>query len=122
MDKIIAYCGLPCHSCPILLATREPDVDKKRRMRAPIAEQIEQHYEIQLTAEEITDCDGCTAGGRLYAGCKDCKIRSCAIERGVIHCASCNQYACEKLEAFFVKEPDAKKHLDKLRNTLTKKD
>ena len=121
MKPIIAYCGLQCHTCPILLATREPDAEKKHRMREQITDQIEQAYGIKLTAEEITDCDGCSADGRLYAGCKDCKIRPCARERGVVHCGFCDQYACEKLEAFFAKEPESKKQMDALRNNMKKK-
>lgn len=118
MEKIIAYCGLYCHSCPILRASREPDKEKQRRMRAQVARQIEQHYGIKLTPEEITDCDGCTTrGGRIYADCKNCRIRACAIERGVIHCAFCDQYPCEELEAFLAKEPTAKEHLEQLRTS-----
>ena len=120
MKPIIAYCGLQCRSYPILLATQEPDVEKKRQMREQIARQIEEHYGIQLTAEDINDCDGCTTGGRLYDGCKECKIRACAIERGVVHCAFCDRYACDKLEDFFTKEPESKKRLDELRNNLKK--
>ena len=119
MKELIAYCGLPCHSCPILLATQEPDPGKKHELRVQIAWQIEQRYGIRLRADQITDCDGCsTEGGRLYAGCKDCLIRPCAKERGVKTCAHCNDYPCEKVKAFFAKEPEAKKHLDALRNNM----
>ncbi len=119
MEKIIAYCGLHCHSCPILRATREKDPDKQRRMRAQVARQIEKHYGIKLTPEEITDCDGCTTkGGRIYADCKKCKIRACAIQQGVANCAFCDQYPCKELEAFLAKEPTAKKHMEQLRSNL----
>ena len=47
MDEIIIYCGLTCHTCPIYVATREKDDQKKRRMRAEIAEQIKKHYGVE---------------------------------------------------------------------------
>ena len=116
MDELIAYCGLPCHTCPILLATRESDIAKKLDMRIQIAQQIEQHYGKKRRPEDITDCDGCrTEGARLYSGCGHCLIRSCARERGIESCAYCNEYACEKLEEFFIKDPQAKERLEHIR-------
>jgi hypothetical protein len=53
MDENIAYCGLHCHTCPILLATNESEPAKKRDLRIHIAREIEQHYGTKLTPGEI---------------------------------------------------------------------
>ena len=114
MDEHIACCGLPCHTCVILLATQESDPEKKHHMRVEIAQHIEQHYGTKLKPEEVADCDGCRSGERLFS--KECAIRECVRKRGLANCALCEDYACEKLEQFFNQEPEAKKRLDEIRN------
>jgi len=119
MNEVIAYCGLPCHSCAIFLATREQNTKKKREMRAEIARQINDIYKEKMKAEDVTDCDGCkTETGRLFSGCKKCRIRKCGRQKGVENCAHCGEYACEKLEKFFVTDPEAKGRLDVIRSGL----
>jgi len=119
MDEIITYCGLTCHKCSIYLATREQDPKKKRQMRAEIARKINELYNENLKAEDVTDCDGClTEIGRLFSGCKKCEIRKCARGKAIENCAYCSEYACEKLEKFFATDPDAKARLDAIRSSL----
>jgi len=52
--KIIAYCGLACHTCGIYLATREKDDQKKAKMRAEIAEQIKKVYGQECSPEDFS--------------------------------------------------------------------
>ena len=119
MDEIISYCGLTCHTCPIYVATREKDDQKKRRMRAEIAEQIKKHYGVEYQPEDISDCDGCRSEGeRLFAGSKNCHIRKCARRKRIENCAHCNEYPCEELEKLFTTDPDAKKRLNVIRSAL----
>ena len=119
IEKMIAYCGLICQGCPIRLATREEDDEKKYKMRVEIAQQIKKHYGQDCKAEDVTDCDGCKSGtGRLFSGCKTCHIRRCAIEKGFENCAHCSEYACDRLKEFFVKDPEAKTRLDFIRSSL----
>jgi hypothetical protein len=119
LDEIIAYCGLPCHECPIYLATREVDKSKKEKMIDDIIHQCKEHYGIEYKITDITDCDGCNLGnGRLFKGCVDCKIRKCAITRGIKNCAYCEEYACDLLTEFFKTDPGAKLRLDKIRSHL----
>ncbi len=50
-----------------------------------------------------TDCDGCTpVAGRLFSGCSNCEIRTCAIGKKLKSCAFCSDFACEKLEKHFL--------------------
>jgi hypothetical protein len=61
METMIAYCGLNCYTCPIHLATNEPDQIKQQKMRESIAELCTKQYGMNLQPEDITDCDGCRA-------------------------------------------------------------
>lgn len=120
---MIAYCGLMCDGCPIYWATREKDKGKKGKMRAAIAQLCSEHYGfeygLEYTSTDITDCDGCrTKGGRLFSGCRQCKIRKCAIQKGLKSCAYCSEYACDNLRKFFATDPSAKTRLEVIRSIL----
>ncbi len=117
MREITAYCGLICRTCPIYLATIEKNKKEQARMRAEIAKQCKELYGLNYSVEDITDCDGCrTDSGRLFSGSRNCPIRKCARQKGMENCAYCAEYACGELEAFFAKDPSAKKRLDEIRN------
>ncbi len=114
-DKL-SYCGLICESCPIHLATIEPDKTKQTDMRAQIAKTIRDLYGTPTTVEDVTDCDGCKANtGKLFSGCSGCKMRHCAQERGYATCAECPEYPCDELARFFKSEPNAQINLDSIK-------
>jgi len=48
----------------------------------------------------------------------ECDIRACGMERGVVNCAYCDDYGCEKIERFFGFVPDARATLDAIRQDL----
>lgn len=113
---MVAYCGLVCQTCPIYLATRVESKEKQEKMRAEIAQLCREQYGMAYEPADITDCDGCrTEDGRLFLACKDCAIRNCARQRGLESCAYCDEYVCERLEAFFTTDPTAKVRLDEVR-------
>jgi hypothetical protein len=116
MDKIVAYCGLVCTGCPAYVATQ---ADDRAALEKVAAEWRQALNSPEITADSII-CDGCLAtnGGRLSGYCSTCQIRACAMERDVVNCAHCADYACEKLEGFFSHAPDAKATLDGLRAAL----
>jgi len=119
INKLTAYCGLTCDSCPIYLATRENDQEKRTKMRIEIAKSIDDRYHMTLKPVDITDCDGCTTqSGKLYPGCSQCEIRKCAQKKDCLTCAHCPEYPCDPLQKFFVTEPDAKSNLDHIRKCL----
>jgi len=119
MYEMIAYCGLICQGCPIYLATREKNKEKRQKMRVEIARICREQYGLEFKPEDITDCDGCRIeSGRLFSGCEKCKIRKCARQKGLENCAHCSEYACEKLREFFVTDQGAKTRLDMINSTI----
>jgi hypothetical protein len=115
-NGLLAPCGLDCSSCPIRLATLEPDEACKRVLREEVARKLKGLYKLDCHPGQVADCDGCTAGGRLFGGCAECPIRTCAAERKLVSCAYCGEYCCEKLERHYKYDPDSKVRMDKLRN------
>ena len=113
MEKIIAFCGIICSECPGFIATQK-DSDEERRK---VAELWSKMFNVEVKPEDV-NCDGCTSNGRLIDYCRICEIRNCAIEKGVINCAYCNEYICEKLSKWFEKVPNAKDTLEEIRKTL----
>jgi len=111
MDQMIAYCGLDCGRCPALEATRKDDDAE----RAGVAEMWSKEFGADLTAADI-NCDGCTADSdRLFSHCRVCEIRACGRDRGLVSCATCDDYGCEKLTKFHDMVPEAKKNLEHIR-------
>ena len=114
MNKIIAYCGLVCSECPAYIATQ---ADDQAALEKVAAQWREEYNAPNITVESVI-CDGCLDGGRKCSHCADCEIRTCGVERGVVSCAYCPEYACEKLERFFGFAPDARAVLDQVRRSL----
>ena len=114
MNKIIAYCGLVCSDCSAYIATQ---ADDQAALEKVAAQWREEYNAPDITVESVL-CDGCLDGGRKCGHCADCEIRACGVERGVINCAHCSEYACERLEGFFGFAPDARVALDEIRRSL----
>ncbi len=116
MEKMLAYCGLTCDTCPIHLATLEKDKSLQLTMRESIAEQCSELYGMTLQPEDITDCDGCRVNtGRIFTGCLNCEIRKCAVRKNIDSCAFCNDYPCEILVKNFSLDPGSKTRLEEIR-------
>lgn len=114
MSEMISICGLKCNTCDAYIATRDND-DKKRAETAAVWSKM---YDADLKPEAI-NCGGCTSGdGVLFQHCTVCEIRKCGLARGVVNCAHCDDYACEKLEEFFKMVPDCRTTLDGIRSGL----
>lgn len=118
-DPGMSYCGLLCKSCPIFMAAREADPDRRKRMHKEIAGICNSEYGMSLTPDDITECDGCRMeSGRLFTSCTQCRIRKCARERKYESCAQCPQYACEDLAGLHRTDPAARIRLDGIRLPL----
>lgn len=116
---MLAYCGLLCETCPIHLATLEPDRQKKAAMLIEIAATCNEKYSMNLNPVDVTDCDGCRADtGRIFSSCLACEIRKCAALRNLESCAGCSAYPCVILEKVFQDDPAAKGRLDAIRSKI----
>ena len=115
MDQMIAYCGLVCTECPAYAATQADD----RAALEKVAAQWREEFDApQITAESVI-CDGCLGTtGRKCSHCFECGMRACAIERAVVNCAHCDDYACDKLEQFLGFVPEARTKLNGIRSGL----
>jgi len=117
MAENVSYCGLTCQTCPIYIATRMENKEEQARKRAEIAQMCVQYYGKNYEAKDINNCDGCRST-TLFFGCHDCAVRKCVIEKKVETCAHCKDYICPDLEAFFAKDPGARKRLSEIRSRL----
>ncbi len=113
MEKMIGYCGLDCSECPGYIATQKNDMDALRQ----VAELWSKEYNGNLVAEDCI-CDGCTVDGRKIGHCSQCKVRLCAMDKGVANCAHCADYGCQTLTEFLGFAPKAKANLEMIRQTL----
>jgi len=120
MNETISYCGLICKSCTIYLASREPDKFKKQEMISNVIGLCKEHYGIDYNYDDINDCDGCkSVSGKIFFGCSNCKIRKCAIEKGIDNCAYCSEYACNDLLELFKTDSYSKARLDGIRKNIS---
>ncbi|MGD2039505.1 MAG: DUF3795 domain-containing protein [Anaerolineae bacterium] len=112
MDRMIAYCGLVCSECEALIATQANDWEALERMAARTREEFNMPG---VTAESV-QCDGCPSGSdRLCGYCYDCAVRACALSRGVVTCAHCDDYGCATLETFLGMATQARSTLEAIR-------
>jgi hypothetical protein len=114
VEEIIAYCGIVCTECPAYVATQNDDQEGLKRT----AEMWSEQFQSEIKPEDII-CDGCLPGHTRYCShCTECEIRACAIVRGVVNCAHCDGYGCEKLTGFLQYAPEAKAKLEDIRAGL----
>jgi hypothetical protein len=115
MRRIIAYCGLICSDCEAYIATQ---ADDSAALAQVAAKWLQEFDAPEITVQSVI-CDGClTDEGRKCGHCAECKIRACAMARGVLNCAHCADYGCEELESFFGYVPAARTVLDGVRHSL----
>ncbi|MFC1553304.1 DUF3795 domain-containing protein [candidate division KSB1 bacterium] len=109
--KKAAYCGIDCVDCQAHLATKTHDDNLRRET----ATEWSRFYDTEIKPEQIY-CEGCKDSGVKFYFCDTkCKIKNCCIEKKLDNCAQCEDYACDLLNEFFAKVPEAKLNLDSLR-------
>jgi len=112
---MIAYCGLVCTDCPAYVATQ---ADDRAGLEQVAAKWRDEYNAPNITVESVM-CDGCLAeDGRHCSYWFECEIRACGAARGIMNCAYCPDYACERLKGFFGSVPNARAVLDEIRSSL----
>lgn len=94
---MLAYCGINCAECPAYKGTVTTDI-------AQLEKAAGSFWDGAYSASEWV-CLGCTPAsqGFLAKFCATCKIRTCAIAKGVPNCAACDGYESCKLLHDFIK-------------------
>jgi len=108
---LIAFCGLKCDKCLAFIATKDDDNLKRKET----AELWSKQFNTVIKTEDI-NCEGCVSRNNvLFNHCTVCEIRKCGLSKGIMNCAYCTDYACDKLEDFFKLMPEAKNTLEVVR-------
>ncbi len=107
MNKIIAACGLDCAVCSAFLASKNNDME----LRKKTALEWTKAFNFAFTPEMI-NCHGCFATDGVQIGhCAECEMRKCAIEKKAANCGVCASFPCKTVSDFHAACPDAAKNL-----------
>ncbi len=120
-ETTLAYCGIDCEKCPVLIATSKDDDDLRQKMArewSTLYAEILKSFGINSLKPEDMNCRGCRSKRGIFIGCASCSIRKCSQDKGFITCASCDEYvSCDMLKAFysFKIHQSAKENLERMR-------
>lgn len=109
MKDSIGYCGLDCEKCDAYRAA----VNNDQALREKTAKLWSELNNTLILPEHI-NCGGCRMSGAKTVFCEHmCKIRKCAVHKGVSACGGCPELeACPTVGAVLKNNPAA---LDNLR-------
>ena len=83
--QLLGVCGLYCGACD--------------HYRAFLPDGRHLLEEAHRQGRELEMCQGCRST-ILTKSCAQCTLKSCAEEKGVLHCGLCADYPCNQLKAF----------------------
>lgn len=78
----IGFCGINCDSCSV----RQFGLGNSKDSFIDCCKKIPQ---------TDLNCGGCKSNS-IYAGCRTCALRECAVNRDVSHCGDCSSFPCEQ--------------------------
>ena len=94
--KIVTRCGNRCDIC--LLYHKNEQLEGARDV---LGSELAIKHNIEINRESLI-CRGCldeSSEGMLF---DDCPVRKCVIEKGIEHCAQCDDYTCSLLESHLI--------------------
>ena len=94
---LITACGGYCGGCVDCLAYINNDEKLKRKLA-----EFSKQFNMDIKPEDIGYL-GCH-GSIHKPWCASCSIRQCAEEKGILTCAFCDEFPCEKLEKYCEKD------------------
>jgi hypothetical protein len=98
--QMMAVCGLDCGTCEIRLAPVNPDAAEVVVHWFREMGWLEEGEGIAEVIERGMVCTGCREDRSLHWS-PDCPLLICCVdEQHLEHCAQCEEFLCEKLEAF----------------------
>jgi hypothetical protein len=99
---VLGYCGIDCAECAAYKGTVSTDLEL-------LGKAAGSYWDGAYSAPEWV-CLGCTPADQPFLAkfCAQCKIRICAMAKGVQNCAACSDYeTCRILHDFIRGEPEA---------------
>ena len=93
MAEVLARCGYRCDLCPGYAGNIQSFEDRQK-----VSDGWFKYYGFRIEPEQIR-CDGCrdeNPHARRIDG--QCKVRTCAIGRGLDTCAKCKERPCQELK------------------------
>jgi hypothetical protein len=117
----IGFCGIWCGSCPggngstQELARKFETLAKVSNMEKWIPKNFDfkEFMKGLCSIQTMTLCPGCRKGG----GNSNCKIRICALSKGVTDCSQCDELsACKNFEELEKSHPKIKESLTEIKN------
>lgn len=94
---LVASCGGYCGGCPFYYLAYVSNDEKLRKVR-----ELSKQFSMDIKPDDI-GCLGCH-GSIRSRWCASCSIRQCTEEKGILTCAFCGVFLCEKLEKFYDEE------------------
>lgn len=105
----LAYCGMLCYECPIYIATKNNDLQAKKRLAIECSTE-----NITFTADDMT-CEGCFWDKNDRSKmCGVCEIRQCAKNKSIDNCGACSEYPCEIIERRLPIDSENRVRLDRI--------
>lgn len=92
---LVGACGGYCGGCTDYLAYINNDEKLKRKL----AEEFSEQFSMNIKPEDV-GCLSCHASIHK-PWCASCSIRQCTEERGILTCAFCDEFPCEKLQKYY---------------------
>lgn len=117
----IGFCGIWCGSCAagngaiLELTRRFEEVVKNYNLEqwAPKEFDFKEFMKGLTCIQAMSSCSGCRKGG----GPPTCKIRICALSKGVADCSQCNELIeCRNFDEIEKSHPKIKQDLMKIKN------
>ena len=119
MNKLkLAACGINCTECASYKVTTKQDLEAAELMLPWFKSQglIGENEGAEAVVEKAPFCTGCwnIADDCYWAGCNNCKFRTCCIEKQINHCGECNDFPCEPYKELASKKENIRKGMEYL--------
>jgi len=117
--EYICYCGLYCENCAVMARIAPAAVVLYEEMRRAGFDEVVSFFpdgDAFWSFLKGMALDGVCVSCKDGSGDQECAIRICAREKGVEVCALCEQYPCERFDAFFERYPVLKQNNALLRD------
>jgi hypothetical protein len=113
MKLKLAACGIDCNECASYKVTMTQDVKAAELMLPWFKSQglVEENDGAETILKYAPFCTGCwnIAGDCYWAGCNNCEIRVCCLDKQLNHCGECDDFPCDKFNRFDLANENYKK-------------